>query len=80
VLGEEADFDAQNCHPALNLIRSTKLHLSTKPTFLPSCCQMFYFFNLFFLIIYKLLFWVMLFGIIPAIAAGMFLGYFVKIK
>jgi hypothetical protein len=37
-LGEEADFEAQNCLPALNLIRSTTLHLSTQPAFLPSAC------------------------------------------
>jgi hypothetical protein len=37
-LGEEADFEAQNCLPALNLIRSTKLYLSTEPAFLPSAC------------------------------------------
>jgi hypothetical protein len=30
-LGEEADFEAQNCLPALNLIRITKLHLTTEP-------------------------------------------------
>jgi hypothetical protein len=35
-LGEEADFEALNCLPALNLKRSTKLHLSTEPAFLPS--------------------------------------------
>ena len=35
-LGEEADFEAQNCLPTLNLIRSTKLHLSTEPAFLPN--------------------------------------------
>lgn len=29
---------------------------------------------------FKPLFWIMLFGIIPTIVAGMFLGYFVKIK
>jgi hypothetical protein len=39
-LGEEADFEAQNCPPALNLIRSTKLHLSTQPAFLPNACYM----------------------------------------
>jgi hypothetical protein len=37
-LGEEADFEALNFLPALNLIRSTKLHLSTEPAFLPNCC------------------------------------------
>ena len=35
-LGEEADFEALNFLQALNLIRSTKLHLSTEPAFLPS--------------------------------------------
>src|SRR5690554_4039896 len=39
-LGEEADFEALNCLPALNLIRSTKLHLSTEPAFLPNACYM----------------------------------------
>ena len=37
-LGEEADFEALNCLPALKLIRSTKLHLSTEPAFLPNAC------------------------------------------
>ena len=37
-LGEEADFEALNCLPAQNLIRSTKLHLSTEPAFLPNAC------------------------------------------
>ena len=37
-LGEEADFEALNCLQALNLIRSTKLHLSTEPAFLPNAC------------------------------------------
>ena len=37
-LGEEADFEALNCLPALNLIRRTKLHLSTEPAFLPNAC------------------------------------------
>jgi len=37
-LGEEADFEALNFLPALNLIRSTKLHLSTEPAFLPNAC------------------------------------------
>ena len=47
-LGEEADFEALNCLPALNLIRSTKLHLSTEPAFLPNACYVlcFYFFPL----------------------------------
>jgi len=31
-LGEEADFEA------LHLTRSTKLHLSTEPAFLPNAC------------------------------------------
>jgi len=37
-LGEEADLEALNCLPALNLTRSTKLHLSTEPAFLPNAC------------------------------------------
>jgi hypothetical protein len=37
-LSEEADFEALNCLPALNLIRSKKLHLSTEPAFLPNAC------------------------------------------
>jgi hypothetical protein len=37
-LGEEADFEARNCLPALNLIQSIKLHLSTEPAFLPNAC------------------------------------------
>jgi hypothetical protein len=37
-LGEEADFEAQNCLTALNLKRGTKLYLSTEPAFLPNAC------------------------------------------
>jgi len=37
-LGEEADFEAQNCVPPQNLIRSTKLYLTTEPAFLPNAC------------------------------------------
>jgi len=37
-LGEEADLEAQNCLPVLNLIRSTKLHKSTSSAFLPNAC------------------------------------------
>jgi hypothetical protein len=37
-LGEEADFEALNCLPALNLIRSTKLHTRTETAFLPNAC------------------------------------------
>jgi len=37
-LGEEADYEVLNCLPALNLIRSTKLQLSTEPAFLPNAC------------------------------------------
>jgi hypothetical protein len=43
-LGEEADFEALNCLLALNLIRSTKLHLSTEPAFLPNACYQLGFF------------------------------------
>jgi hypothetical protein len=40
VLGlcEEADFEALNFLPALDLIRSTKLQLPTEPAFLPNAC------------------------------------------
>jgi len=37
-LGEEADFEALNRQPPLNLIRSTKLYLSTELAFLPNAC------------------------------------------
>ena len=37
-LGEEADFEVQNSLPALYLIRSTKLHISTESAFLPNAC------------------------------------------
>jgi hypothetical protein len=37
-LQEVGDFEAQNCLPALNLIRFKKLHLSTEPAFLPNAC------------------------------------------
>jgi len=40
-LGEEADFEVLNFLPAPNLIRSTKLHLSTAPAFLPNACYRF---------------------------------------
>jgi hypothetical protein len=40
-LGEEANFEAVNFLSALNLIRSTKLHLSTEPAFLPNACYAF---------------------------------------
>lgn len=36
VLGEEADFKVLNCLPAMNLVRSTKLDLSTEPDSLPN--------------------------------------------
>ena len=37
-IGEEVDYEAQNSLPALNLILSTKLHLSTEPPLLGRCC------------------------------------------
>ncbi|MDP3929259.1 MAG: hypothetical protein Q8R57_09575, partial [Bacteroidota bacterium] len=40
-LGEEADFEALNFLSVLNLIRSTKLHLSTETAFLPNACYRF---------------------------------------
>jgi len=44
-LGEETDFEALNCLPALNLIRRTKLNLSTEPAFLPNACYGSFFFR-----------------------------------
>ena len=48
-LGEEADFEALNYLPALNLIRSTKLHLRIEPAFLPNACysQWFLFYDVY---------------------------------
>jgi len=43
-LGEEADLEAVNFLSALNLIQSTKLHLSTEPAFLPNACYSQWFF------------------------------------
>ncbi|MFN6380381.1 MAG: hypothetical protein ACK4WD_13970, partial [Flavobacteriales bacterium] len=37
-LPEGGDFGDENCLPALNLIRSTKLHLSTEPPISCRCC------------------------------------------
>jgi hypothetical protein len=37
-LQEVGDFGAQNCLPALNLLRSTKLHLTTEPPISCRCC------------------------------------------
>jgi hypothetical protein len=37
-LQEVGDFGDENCLPPLDLIRSTKLHLSTEPAFLPNAC------------------------------------------
>ena len=34
----QADLEALNCLPALNLIRRTKLQLTTEPVFLPNAC------------------------------------------
>ncbi|NOU45687.1 MAG: hypothetical protein HOO86_01345 [Bacteroidales bacterium] len=35
---EEADFEALNCLPALNLKRSTKIRKTIEPAFLPNAC------------------------------------------
>ena len=37
-LQEVGDFGDENCLPPLNLIRSTKLHLSTEPPISCRCC------------------------------------------
>ncbi len=41
-LGEEGDFEVPNCLPSQNLIRSTKLHLTTESAFLPNACYWLY--------------------------------------
>jgi len=46
-LQEVGDFEAQNCLPALNLIRSTNLHLTTEPPIFCRCCYGLVFFNIF---------------------------------
>ena len=37
-LQEVGDFEALNCLPAFNLLRSTKLHLTTEPPISCRCC------------------------------------------
>ena len=37
-LQEVGDFGDENCLPALNLIRSTRLHLNTETAFSPNAC------------------------------------------
>ena len=37
-LQEVGDFGDENCLPEMNLIRSTKLHLTTEPPLLGRCC------------------------------------------
>jgi hypothetical protein len=37
-LQEVGDFGDENCLPPLNLIRSTKFHLTTEPPLLPNVC------------------------------------------
>lgn len=37
-LQEVGDFEAQNCLPALNLIRSTKFQITTEPPIYCRCC------------------------------------------
>jgi len=41
VYGVVWQFEAQNCLPAMNLIRSTKLHLTTEPPISCRCCYRF---------------------------------------
>ena len=43
-LQEVGDFEALNCLPPLNLIRSTKLHLTTEPPIFCRCCYLLVFF------------------------------------
>jgi len=44
-LQEVGDFEAQNCLPPQNLIRSTKLHLTTEPPISCRCCYRLAFFS-----------------------------------
>ena len=44
-LQEVGDFEAQNCLPPQNLIRSTKLHLTTEPPISCRCCYKLGFFS-----------------------------------
>src|SRR5690554_285829 len=44
-LQEVGDFGALNCLPPLNLIRSTKLHLTTEPPISCRCCYSQFFFS-----------------------------------
>ena len=53
-LGEEADFEALNFLPVLNLIRSTKLQLTTEPAFLPNACYVFVLFCLSYFFVVKI--------------------------
>ena len=46
-LPEGGDFEAQNCLPPLNLIRSTNAHLTTEPAFLPNACYSQWFLSFF---------------------------------
>ena len=43
-LQEVGDFGDENCLPPLNLIRSTKLHLTTEPPISCRCCYKPFFF------------------------------------
>jgi len=45
-LQEVGDFGDENCLPALNLIRSKKLHVTTEPPISCRCCYMRFFFSL----------------------------------
>ena len=59
-LGEEAVFEALNCLPALNLIRRTKLHLTTEPAFLPNACYSLWFLS--FRVCWYMLFFTIIFN------------------
>ena len=56
-LQEVGDFEAQNCLPPLNLIRSTKLYLTTEPPISCRCCYKLVFFLSCFVCPYLLLSW-----------------------
>ena len=44
-LQEVGDFGDENCLPPQNLIRSTKLHLTTEPPIFCRCCYLLPFFS-----------------------------------
>ena len=63
VLQEVGDYEALNCLPALNLIRSTGLHLTTEPPIFCRCCYKLWFFSLVTMLLIYLFLFTLLFGV-----------------